>query len=102
MFCPKCGGLLRPRKSGNKIVKYCSCGYTSKNIDNEGLLIKERSNLEKKDKIEVIDRVVETLPKVNEECSRCGNNEAYYWQASSISSSILFLHLLVYTNILHV
>ena len=79
MFCPKCGSLLRPKKSGNRIVKYCSCGYTSKDGNDEGLLIKEKSNLEKRDKIVVVDRVVEILPKINEECDKCGNNEVYYW-----------------------
>jgi len=79
MFCPKCGSLLRPKKSGNRIVKYCSCGYTSKDSSDEGLLIKEKSNLEKRDEIVVVDRVVEILPKINEECGKCGNNEVYYW-----------------------
>ena len=55
----------------------CSCGYKEKS--KESLLIKEEVQEKKEDKIEVVDKKVETLPKTKEECSKCKNPEAYYW-----------------------
>lgn len=74
-FCPKCGAVLIPQKD-KKIVS-CSCGYKSK--QKPSLVIKEKIKLKKEDKIEVVDKQIETLPKTDEECPNCGNNKAYYW-----------------------
>jgi len=74
MFCPKCENLLIGKRKGGKSVLSCSCGYSSKG---EEAIIKE----ENKDinKIEVVDKKIETLPKTEQECKECGNGEAYYW-----------------------
>ena len=77
MFCPRCGAILTPKKRGRKIVFSCSCGYLSKK--KEDLVLKEKINLTKEDKINVIDKRVETLPKTKEECPKCHYKEAYYW-----------------------
>tara|TARA_Y100000310_G_scaffold307746_1_gene350111 strand:+ start:966 stop:1280 length:315 start_codon:yes stop_codon:yes gene_type:complete len=74
-FCPKCANLLIPKK-GRKLIT-CSCGYRSKQKPN--LVIKEKINLSKEDKIEVVDKKIETLPKTNEECPKCEHGKAYYW-----------------------
>jgi|SRR3989344_9415271 len=83
IFCPKCGSILIPKKSGKKIILKCSCGYSTKN--KEEIILKEKIHLPKKDKIEVIDRRIETLPKTNEECKKCHNKEAYFWTVQTRS-----------------
>ena len=77
IFCQRCGSILIPKKKDKKTVMGCSCGYEEKN--KESLIIKEEIKEQKKDKIEVIDKKVETLPKTKEECPKCRNPEAYYW-----------------------
>ena len=77
MFCPKCGAILTHKKKGRKIVFSCSCGYSSKK--KEDLILKEKVHLTKADKINVIDKRIETLPKTKEECPKCYHKEAYYW-----------------------
>ena len=63
-FCPKCGAVLIPQK--DKKMVSCSCGYKSK--QKPSLVIKENIKLKKEDKIEVVDKQIETLPKTDEEC----------------------------------
>lgn len=78
MFCPKCGSILQLKKSGGKKINLiCQCGYVEK--EQKDFLIRERGVLEIKDKIEVMDKKIETLPKTEEECPKCDNREAYYW-----------------------
>jgi len=76
MFCPKCGSILVPLKDErNKVKVICGCGYRPKHKKN--LILKEK--IEKKKKIEVIDKVTETLPVTRIECPKCKNMKAYYW-----------------------
>jgi len=77
MFCLKCGSILVPKKHAGKRVMACSsCNYIDK--ESKGKLVEEVR--EKSEKVEVAGReVLETLPKTNEECPKCGNDEAYYW-----------------------
>src|SRR3989344_680495 len=75
LFCPKCHGILTPKKSGRNIKMVCTCGFTSKKKEN--MIIKEKMDLGKR--IEVIDKKVETLPKTREKCPKCNNEEAYWW-----------------------
>ena len=78
MFCPKCSSILLPKKNRDKkTILVCSCGYREKKAD--PLLIKEEVVEKKADKIEVVDKKVETLPKTKEECPKCQNPESYYW-----------------------
>ena len=44
-FCPKCGSILIPKKSGKKIILKCSCGYSTKN--KEEIILKEKIHLPK-------------------------------------------------------
>jgi len=76
MFCPKCGSVLLPKKEGNKKVVVCSCGYKSNNIEQtkitEIVTKKERE-------IEVIEKEIEILPKIDAECEKCGHKKAFFW-----------------------
>ncbi|MBW3003431.1 transcription factor S [Candidatus Woesearchaeota archaeon] len=75
LFCPKCGSLLIPKKEKNKTIMMCSCGYKSKEADSARISEK----VEKKKKVEVVDKDVEVLPLVDEECPKCGHKKARFW-----------------------
>jgi len=77
MFCPKCGSILLPKREGSKKVLICSCGYKSGNVEQT----KITENVAKKEKeVEVIEKsVLETLPKIDAKCEKCGHKKAYYW-----------------------
>ncbi len=74
MFCPRCGSLLKPKKK-NRTILECSCGYKKKS---EMVIIKEKIKKKNK-KVEVIDKEIETLPKMKAECPKCHHTTAYYW-----------------------
>ena len=76
MFCPKCGSLLKTKLERGKTIMCCSCGFSSKNIDNTE--IKEKIELETKE-VEVVHNEVEAYPEVEAKCKKCGNNKAYFW-----------------------
>ena len=80
MFCEKCGTLIVPNEK--KQLKCSSCGYKSKQ---KSLVIKEKVN-NKKPAIEIVDKTIETLPKTEVECPKCGNNQAFYWTAQTRAS----------------
>jgi len=74
-FCPKCGGLLYPFGDKKKRMT-CSCGYKARG-KRASVILKEKVKDNKR--IEVIDKKVETLPKTDADCKKCGNKKAYYW-----------------------
>ncbi|MBD3163639.1 transcription factor S [Candidatus Woesearchaeota archaeon] len=77
MFCPKCGSILVPKKEGSKKVMSCTCGYKTKNIGNT--TIKEEKTEKTKD-VEVVEHTdINTLPKMDTECPKCGHKKAYFW-----------------------
>lgn len=77
MFCPKCGSILIPKKDGNKKMLVCSCGYKSKEI---GKATIKETVLKKEKKVEVIEKgELETLPKTEAECEKCGHRTAFFW-----------------------
>ncbi|MFH1848684.1 MAG: transcription factor S [archaeon] len=76
MFCPKCGSILIPKKSGERKVLACACGYSSK--DSEAANIKE--TVAKQKDVNVIEQdEITTLPTTGAECPKCGNKQAYFW-----------------------
>ena len=78
LFCPKCGSILMPKTDSNKTKMHCnSCGYSSK--EKTDVLIKEKVLIGNKEKIGIVDKKIETDPKTEAECPKCGNLEAYYW-----------------------
>ncbi len=77
MFCPKCGSLLKTKLERGKTIMHCSCGYSSKNLDNTE--IKEKVDIPQS-KIEIVEEEVEVYPITDEViCDKCGNRKAYYW-----------------------
>ncbi|MFH1683020.1 MAG: transcription factor S [Candidatus Woesearchaeota archaeon] len=84
VFCPKCGSILIPKKEGNKRILACSCGHKSKDINQA--TIKE-GKTEKNRAVEVIDeRELQTLPKTEAECPKCGHRKAYFWLVQTRAS----------------
>lgn len=71
MFCKKCGAIMMPKKG--KMV-CTSCGHSEKGKSS----FKEK--VEQQKEVDIIDREEnESLPKIEVECPKCKNNEAYYW-----------------------
>jgi len=82
MFCPKCGSILMPKKSGNKVVLGCSCGYLEK--DTKKAEMKEE--IKKKEEINVIEEEQEAYPLTDAKCPKCKHEKAYYWTVQTRSS----------------
>ena len=76
MFCPKCGSLLLPKKEGNKKVVVCSCGYKSDNVEQTKIT---ETVTKKVKEVEVIEKEIEILPKIDAECEKCGHKKAFFW-----------------------
>lgn len=77
MFCQKCGSVLLPKKEGNKKILVCSCGHKTSNI--EQTKITETMDKQERE-IEVIEKTeLETLPKTDAECDKCGHRTAFFW-----------------------
>ena len=84
MFCPKCGGILRPKKVSGKKVMSCSCGYVNKTV--VGPTIVEGSN--PTTVMEIVDDREEekNFPLTDEECMKCGHKKAFYFLMQTRSS----------------
>ena len=82
LFCPSCGSILIPKSGrGGKIKIACSgCNYISK--DKGKIVMKEESPISDKG-LEIVDRRVETDPKTDAECPKCGHGEAYYYMVQT-------------------
>jgi len=76
MFCPKCGSVLLPKKEGNKKVVVCSCGYKSDNVEQTKIT---ETVIKNEQKVEVIEKEIETLPKIDAKCEKCGHKTAFFW-----------------------
>jgi len=81
MFCPRCGSMLLPDLD-KKQIRCRNCNY--KESKNKSIIVKEKIN--NKEKIKIIDKNIETLPKTQMDCPKCGNNQAYYWLVQTRSS----------------
>ena len=83
MFCEKCGSLMIPKKDneGKKIVACSKCRNVS--TKRESLILREHVEVKDRKGIEVVDKRVDTLPKVKEDCPKCGYKEAYYWSVQT-------------------
>lgn len=79
MFCPKCGGLLRPRDG----KLYCTCGYENVGKLNIVEKVKEKKQLEVVDP----DKDDQHLPvDQNAECPKCAGRGARYYMVQTRSS----------------
>ena len=74
MFCPKCGSVLIPHKTKDKLIVKCKCGYKG---EAETAVITEK--VEKLREIEVVEEAEGTHPIVDAECPKCGHNKAEHW-----------------------
>lgn len=81
--------MLRVHKINGKSVLKCRCGYIKEmdeqeetvSVSKEIKTITESQNRE----IEVIDDDLKTLPTKIEECPKCGNKKAAFWQVQTRS-----------------
>lgn len=88
-FCPKCGSLMMPKRSGDSVFLICSrCGFSREvsskgSVEESSYIFRRRIKHTVKEKMVVIDETTR-LPRIasivrNVECPRCGNREAYAW-----------------------
>jgi len=76
MLCKKCGGLLIPKKKGDKTVFVCRvCGAVS----SQKVEFKMSEKGKKENKLLMGGEKIETLPKTKAECPKCKNKTAYWW-----------------------
>jgi len=92
-FCPKCGMRLTPtRKKGQKkavfLLSCPKCGYKKPATPEEATRPKviEHAPQERIAIIGKEEQKLRTLPTVQMECPRCGNNLAYAWQVQTRGS----------------
>ena len=72
MFCPKCGGLMRP--SEGKLA--CRCGFTKSPGKADKVTVKEKSHTRE---TVIIEGDTNVLPMTTEvECPKCGHRGAYW------------------------
>ena len=87
-YCPKCGGLMLPRRGEGRVILRCArCGYEKEVSDRASYRITRRVRHGPRDAIVVVDKgiKVEVLPKTRVLCPRCGYTEAYYWEMQTRS-----------------
>jgi DNA-directed RNA polymerase subunit M len=82
MFCPKCGGLLLPKKENNRKVMHCKCGYNSKQVETAVLSEKMRE----KESISVVEKELEPHPLTQAKCPKCPHRKAYFWTVQTRAS----------------
>ena len=82
-FCPQCDIRLK-KDSSDSIVKCPKCGYSEKNSQE----IKKTKTEEEKPEINVFEENEgnETLPTIEIECEKCGNQEAVWWMLQTRSA----------------
>lgn len=78
-FCPKCGGLMLPKKEGEQPILVCgSCGYSERTENLEGYRVVKKERTE--DDILIIeDERKPALPTTRVRCPSCGHDTAYWW-----------------------
>ena len=75
MFCPKCGSVLVEKKKRFGCVK---CGYSTK----EKIKLQVTEKMKEKHEIGVLhERESSVWPVTAATCSKCKNNEAFFWSA---------------------
>ncbi len=83
MFCPKCGSILKPKKTGEKTVMACGCGgYESKDAETAKITeIVGRKPKHEERSMEAAETTAgkANLPLTEIECPKCHNDTAYYW-----------------------
>jgi len=86
-FCKSCGGRIMPKidESDNRVSACVDCGeIVGEGADN----FKPFEDKEEKKSVQVKDDKpddIQSLPIEKEQCSKCGNEEAYSWQRQTRS-----------------
>ena len=84
MFCPECGSILRVKEKAKKRILCCgNCSYTKTPEEGDKMKVSEKVNTGKK--VEVVENI-NIYPKVRATCSKCGNDQAYYWTQQTRSA----------------
>ncbi len=78
MFCPICGNLLIAKRKNGKKVYICSQGHIIEKLNaKNSATIYQAKEAEKKGTV-IIEEELIAQPKIEIECPRCGNKEAYW------------------------
>lgn len=78
-FCPKCGGMLVPKKEGEELKLVCSkCGHAIEKIDAERYKLVRKVKPREEEPAVVEERRV-GLPTTRALCPKCGHDKAYWW-----------------------
>jgi len=78
-FCPKCGGLMLPRKTEKGLILVCSgCDYVVKDVEAEDYRLVKKVE-QKEEKVEIIEDEPTTLPTTHARCPSCGHDKAHWW-----------------------
>ncbi|AEB94531.1 MAG: transcription factor S [Metallosphaera sp.] len=80
-FCPKCKSMMTPRKiNGNVIYKCVKCGYEDEGPRSQIISSKvKHSETERTIVIEDQQLPAGTQKMRGVLCSKCGNDEVYFW-----------------------
>jgi DNA-directed RNA polymerase subunit M len=74
-FCPKCGSILIKKRERFSCSK---CGHVSK----DKIKITSSEKMAEKQHVGVVhEKETSVWPAVTAVCSKCGNDQAYYWTA---------------------
>ncbi len=84
LFCSKCESIMVLDREKSKL-RCINCNFIPRKKAGS-LVFKEKVELSKDQDIEVQSKKVETLPKVKEECGKCGNKHSYYWTLQTRAS----------------
>ena len=85
-FCPKCGSVLILGEAARGRLQCTNEKCSYKTREKKNIIFKEKVQLGRENKIEIIDKQIETLPKVKANCSKCGHKKAYYWMIQTRAS----------------
>lgn len=78
-FCPKCGGLMLPRKIEEGLILTCGgCGHVVKAVEAEEYRLVKRLE-QKEEEVKIIEEEPPTLPTAHARCPSCGHSKAYWW-----------------------
>ena len=79
-FCPKCGSVLVEKRKNFGCAR---CGYTAKGK----VKIEASEKIQEKERVGVVrEKDIDVMPVTVAKCSKCGNNEAYFWSSQTRSA----------------
>jgi|SRR3989344_4545869 len=76
-FCQKDGTLMMPGKTGKTSV-CLKCGSRTK-ANKDDIVMKEKITHEKAKRKRAPREILETETTVDAECTKCGNDKAFWW-----------------------